>query len=59
MANASRQYGAWETVASNIAEGCSRGWDVTLFASGDSITSALACRRRACYEEDRSIDPKC
>ena len=35
-----RQYGAWETVASNIAEGLiARGWDVTLFATGDSITA--------------------
>jgi len=34
-----RQYGAWETVASNIAEGLvSRGWDVTLFATWDSMT---------------------
>jgi len=55
-----RQYGAWETVASNIAEGlAARGWDVTLFATGDSITKA---RLRAVvdhgYEEDCSIDPK-
>ena len=36
-----RQYGAWETVAGNIAEGLvARGWDVTLFATGDSITRA-------------------
>src|SRR6266571_1795265 len=36
-----RQYGAWETVASNIAEGLvARGWDVTLFASRDSVTRA-------------------
>ena len=36
-----RQYGAWETVAGNIAEGLvSRGWDVTLFATGDSVTRA-------------------
>ena len=28
-----RQYGAWETVAGNIAEGLmQRGWQVTLFA---------------------------
>jgi glycosyltransferase involved in cell wall biosynthesis len=55
-----RQYGAWETVASNIAEGLvARGWDVTLFATGDSITRA---RLRAVvdkgYEEDATIDPK-
>jgi hypothetical protein len=32
-----RQYGVWETVASNITEGLvARGWDVTLFASRDS-----------------------
>jgi glycosyltransferase involved in cell wall biosynthesis len=55
-----RQYGAWETVASNIAEGLvARGWDVTLFASGDSITSArLHAVVAHGYEEDRSIDPK-
>jgi glycosyltransferase involved in cell wall biosynthesis len=55
-----RQYGAWETVASNIAEGLvARGWDVTLFASGDSITKArLHAVVDHGYEEDRSIDPK-
>jgi glycosyltransferase involved in cell wall biosynthesis len=55
-----RQYGAWETVAGNIAEGLvARGWDVTLFASGDSITSArLHAVVEHGYEEDRSIDPK-
>ena len=36
-----RQYGAWETVAGNITEGLvARGWDVTLFATGDSLTRA-------------------
>jgi glycosyltransferase involved in cell wall biosynthesis len=55
-----RQYGAWETVASNIAEGLvARGWDVTLFASGDSLTHAhLHAVVENGYEEDRSIDPK-
>lgn len=55
-----RQYGAWETVAGNIAEGLvSRGWDVTLFATGDSITQAqLHAVIPRGYEEDRSIDPK-
>lgn len=55
-----RQYGAWETVAGNIAEGLvARGWDVTLFATGDSITSArLHSVVERGYEEDRSIDPK-
>jgi len=55
-----RQYGAWETVAGNVAEGLvARGWDVTLFSSGDSITSArLHAVVEHGYEEDRSIDPK-
>lgn len=55
-----RQYGAWETVASNIAEGlAARGWDVTLFATGDSVTQArLAAVVARGYEEDRSLDPK-
>lgn len=55
-----RQYGAWETVAGNITEGLvARGWDVTLFATGDSITTArLSAVVDAGYEEDREIDPK-
>jgi glycosyltransferase involved in cell wall biosynthesis len=55
-----RQYGAWETVASNIAEGLvSRGWDVTLFATGDSITRArLKAVVDRGYEEDPGVDPK-
>src|SRR6202021_2057464 len=55
-----RQYGAWETVASNIAEGLvARGWDVTLFASRDSITKVrLHAVVDHGYEEDTSIDPK-
>ena len=55
-----RQYGAWETVAGNIAEGLvARGWDVTLFATGDSITQArLHAVIPRGYEEDRSIDAK-
>jgi hypothetical protein len=55
-----RQYGAWETVAGNIAEGLvARGWDVTLFATGDSITTArLHAVVERGYEEDRSVDPK-
>ena len=55
-----RQYGAWETVASNIAEGLvAKGWNVTLFATGDSITSAqLSSVVATGYEEDPSIDPK-
>jgi glycosyltransferase involved in cell wall biosynthesis len=55
-----RQYGAWETVASNVCEGLvERGWDVTLFATGDSLTCArLHAVVAKGYEEDRSIDPK-
>jgi glycosyltransferase involved in cell wall biosynthesis len=55
-----RQYGAWETVAGNVAEGLvARGWDVTLFATGDSITSArLHAVVERGYEEDPSVDPK-
>ena len=54
------QYGAWETVASNIAEGLvARGWDVTLFATRDSVTRAhLHAVVENGYEEDCSIDPK-
>src|ERR1700744_2966664 len=54
------QYGAWETVAGNIAEGLvERGWDVTLFATADSVTRArLHAVVARGYEEDRSIDPK-
>jgi len=55
-----RRYGAWETVAGNIAEGLAgRGWDVTLFATRDSITRArLHAVVDRGYEEDRDIDPK-
>ena len=55
-----RQYGAWETVASNVAEGLvARGWDVTLFATGDSVTRArLHAVVDRGYEEDPAIDPK-
>jgi len=55
-----RRYGAWETVASNITEGpAARGWDVTLFATGDSVTNAhLHSVIDKGYEEDSDIDPK-
>jgi glycosyltransferase involved in cell wall biosynthesis len=55
-----RQYGAWETVAANIAEGlAARGWDVTLFATGDSVTRAhLHAVVDQGYEEDCTVDPK-
>ena len=55
-----RQYGAWETVASNVTEGLvARGWDVTLFASRDSVTRArLHAVVDKGYEEDATVDPK-
>ncbi|MBE0657666.1 MAG: glycosyltransferase family 4 protein [Bryobacteraceae bacterium] len=55
-----RQYGAWETVAGNITEGlAARGWDVTLFATRDSVTRArLHAVVNRGYEEDRDVDPK-
>jgi glycosyltransferase involved in cell wall biosynthesis len=55
-----RQYGAWETVASNVTEGLvARGWNVTLFASGDSVTSAhLHAIVDHGYEEDSDVDSK-
>ena len=55
-----RQYGAWETVASNITEGLvARGWDVTLFASRDSVTRAhLHAVVDKGYEEDSAVEPK-
>jgi len=55
-----RQYGAWETVASNITEGLiARGWNVTLFATKDSITRAqLHAVIDEGYEENPDADPK-
>ncbi|MHC4646129.1 MAG: glycosyltransferase family 4 protein [Planctomycetota bacterium] len=55
-----REYGAWETVASNIAEGLvARGWkNVTLFATRESITKArLVGWIDKGYEEDKSQIP--
>lgn len=55
-----RHYGPWEQVASNIAEGLIKlGLDVTLFATGDSITAGkldFICDTG--YEEDRTQDAK-
>ncbi len=55
-----RHYGPWEQVASNIAEGLIKlGVDVTLFATGDSVTASkldAICEKG--YEEDRSQDAK-
>jgi glycosyltransferase involved in cell wall biosynthesis len=55
-----RHYGPWEQVASNIAEGLIKlGVEVTLFATGDSITAGkleAICDKG--YEEDRTQDAK-
>jgi glycosyltransferase involved in cell wall biosynthesis len=55
-----RHYGPWEQVASNIAEGLIKlGVDVTLFATGDSITAGkLEAICETGYEEDRTQDAK-
>ncbi len=55
-----RKYGPWEQVTSNIAEGMVElGIDVTLFATGDSITKGkLASVCEHGYAEDPKIDPK-
>jgi glycosyltransferase involved in cell wall biosynthesis len=47
-------------VASNITEGLvARGWDVTLFATRDSVTRAqLHAVVDKGYEEDSNVDPK-
>ncbi len=53
-----RHYGPWETVVYNLTEGLvERGYDVTLFATGDSITRAKlewVCPRG--FYEDESLD---
>ena len=55
-----RHYGPWEQIASNIAEGMAKkGVEVTLFATGDSITVGKldsVCAQG--YEEDRTQDAK-
>lgn len=55
-----RHYGPWESVASHITEGLvKRGYDVTLYATGDSITNGTL--KSVCphgYEEDPDIEPK-
>jgi glycosyltransferase involved in cell wall biosynthesis len=55
-----RHYGPWESVVSLLTEGLvSRGYTVTLFATGDSETSGklhAVCARG--YEEDPAIMPK-
>jgi len=55
-----RHYGPWEQMASNLTEGLvAAGLEVTLFATGDSITTAvLNSVVEKGYEEDRSQDAK-
>jgi glycosyltransferase involved in cell wall biosynthesis len=55
-----RHYGPWELVVSRLTEGLvARGHDVTLFATGDSRTSAtLSSVAPRPYEEDDSYDVK-
>lgn len=55
-----RHYGPWEQMASNLTEELIKsGIDVTLFASGDSLTSgALDAVIPQGYEEDKSVDAK-
>lgn len=55
-----RDYGPWELVASMLTEGLvKQGVDVTLFATGDSITdSKLVSVSPKGYSEDPSIDAK-
>ena len=55
-----RHYGPWERVVSLLAEGLVKeNIDVTLYATGDSLTGAKL--RSVCqtpYEEDREVDAK-
>ena len=55
-----RHYGPWELFASLLTEGLvARGHDVTLFATGDSRTSADLCSVVGTgWSEDATIDPK-
>lgn len=55
-----RGYGPWEQVASTLTEGLvALGHDVTLFATGDSLTSAhLHAEAPRGYEEDPGVDAK-
>ena len=55
-----RHYGPWEQMASNLTEGLvNNGLEVTLFATGDSITSGkLDSVIEVGYEENRNQDAK-
>lgn len=55
-----RHYGPWENIVSLLAEGLvDKGIDVTLFATGDSLTRGkldYVCPQP--YEENKDLDPK-
>jgi glycosyltransferase involved in cell wall biosynthesis len=55
-----RHYGPWERIVSILAEGLvTRGVDVTLFASADSVTAArLVAVAPRPYSEDPDLEPK-
>ena len=55
-----RHYGPWELFASLLTEGLvARGVDVTLFATGDSVTAArLSSVVPRGWSEDDEVDPK-
>jgi glycosyltransferase involved in cell wall biosynthesis len=55
-----RHYGPWEQMASNLTEGLVKnGLEVTLFATGDSITAGnLDSVIEVGYEEERNQDAK-
>src|SRR5207253_2103245 len=55
-----RHYGPWELFASLLTEGLvARGHEVTLFATGDSVTKArLQSVVPRGWSEDATIDPK-
>src|SRR5690606_15528473 len=55
-----RHYGPWELFASLLTEGLvERGLDVTLFATGDSITKARLVGSSPCgYSENAALDAK-
>jgi glycosyltransferase involved in cell wall biosynthesis len=55
-----RHYGPWELFASLLADGLVElGHEVTLFATGDSITTATLHATVPCgWSEDTGIDPK-
>jgi glycosyltransferase involved in cell wall biosynthesis len=55
-----RNYGAWETVVANLTDGLiARGYDVTLFAAGESTSPAtLEAIAPGPYSENPALDPK-